>query len=183
MRTLALVVALAAMPAQAETPLPFDLGGPFTLVDQFGETRTEAALVGSPSLVFFGYAECQAICTVALPRMAETVDLLDEQGMEVRPVLVTVDPVRDTPTSLRKAAPRIHPRLLALTGDEEALASARKAYRVESEQIGEDIEGPLYAHGSFVYLLDAEGEFLTLLPPVLGSERMAEIAIKYLKKP
>ena len=181
MRVLALLVAFAVTPAHAESPLPFDIGGPFTLVDQFGEAQTEAALVGSPSLLFFGYAQCQAICTVALPRMAETVDLLDEQGMEVRPVLITVDPARDTPQSLRKSAPAIHARLLALTGDEAALAAARKAYRVESEQIGEDIEGPLYAHGSFVYLLDAQGDFLTLLPPVLGSERMAEIAAKYLK--
>ncbi len=183
MRALAIIMALAAtIPAQAESPLPFDIGGPFNLVDQFGKKRTEASLVGSPSLLFFGYAECQAICTVALPRMAETIDLLDAKGVEVRPVLVTVDPVRDTPKSLRKAAPRIHSRLLALTGDETALAAARKAYGVESEQIGEDIEGPLYAHGSFIYLLDAEGEFLTLLPPVLGSERMAEIATKYLIK-
>lgn len=184
MRALALVAALLALPVQAETPapLPFDIGGPFALVDQRGEERTEKALVGQPSLLFFGYAECRSICTVALPRMAETVDLLQEAGVNVRPVLVTVDPVRDTPESLKTAAPLIHPRLLALTGSDDALAVARRAYRVESERIGEDIEGPIYAHGSFVYLLDDRGRFLTLLPPVLGSERMAEIAARYLKE-
>lgn len=182
MRGLALAVLFFAVPAHADTPLPFDIGGPFNLVDQFGEERTEADLEGSPSLLFFGYADCQSICTVALPRMAETIDLLDAEGMQVRPVLITVDAARDTPDALYKAAPRIHPRLLALTGDEKALAKARKAYRVESDIIGEDIAGPIYAHGSFVYLLDEKGELLTLLPPVLGSERMAEIAVKYLKK-
>jgi len=178
----ALVAALVASPVGAESPLPFDIGGPFTLVDQGGEERTEAALVGTPSLLFFGYAQCQSICTVALPRMAETVDLLDEAGLKVRPVLVTIDPARDTPASLKDAAPGIHPRLLALTGSEAALSAARRAYRVEREKIGEDIQGPIFSHGSFVYLLDDAGQFLTLLPPILGSERMAEIALKYLKK-
>lgn len=168
--------------AETPPPLPFDIGGPFTLVDQGGVERTEKVLTGQPSLLFFGYAECQSICTVALPRMAETVDLLDGEGIEIRPVLVTIDPQRDTPESLTLAVPRIHPRLIALTGSEEALAAARKAYRVEREQVGEDIQGPIFSHGSFVYLLDDEGRFLTLLPPVLGSERMAEIAAKYLKE-
>ena len=182
---LAAAAMLAASPAaaspEAPPPLPFDIGGPFALVDQEGRARTERALEGTPSLLFFGYAQCRSICTVALPRMAETVDLLEEAGLDVRPVLVTIDPGRDTSAALREAAPRIHPRLLALTGSEEALAAARRAYRVEIERIGEDIEGPIYAHGSFVYLLDDEGRFLTLLPPVLGPERMAEIATTYLK--
>jgi len=180
---IALCAALNVVSAGAETSLPFDIGGPFTLMDQDGRERTERALVGKPSLLFFGYAQCQSICTVALPRMAETVDLLGEAGIVVQPVLVTIDPARDTPKSLKTAAPRIHPNLLALTGSENALAAARKAYRVESEQIGEDIEGPIFSHGSFVYLLDDRGGFLTLLPPVLGSERMAEIVAKYLDKP
>ncbi len=180
MRRLVTLLACAATPVVAQAPLPFDIGGSFSLVDQRGDTRTEDSF-GGPSLLFFGYAQCQSICTVALPRMAEAVDLLAERGVEVQPVLVTVDPVRDTPASLRDHAPDIHPRLVALTGSEDALAGARKAFRVESEVIGEDIEGPLYAHGSFVYLLDAEGEVLTLLPPVLGADRMAEIAMGYLE--
>lgn len=181
-RALALAGALAALPARADAPLPFDIGGPFALIDQHGEARSEKALEGMPSLLFFGYAQCRSICAVALPRMAEAVDLLAEEGVAVRPVLVTVDPARDTPEAMRAAAPRIHPRLLALTGDEAALAAARRAYRVESAVIGEDIEGPIFSHGSFVYLLDDEGRFLTLLPPVLGPDRMAEIAARYLKR-
>jgi protein SCO1/2 len=180
MKRLVALLACVATPVVAQAPLPFDVGGAFSLVDQRGEVRSEDSFDG-PALLFFGYAQCQSICTVALPRMAETVDLLAEQGISVQPVLVTVDPARDTPASLQKTAPIIHPRLVALTGSDEALAQARSAFRVESEVIGEDIEGPLYAHGSFVYLLDAQGEMLTILPPVLGSERMAEIAVTYLK--
>lgn len=181
MRPLFLSALLLATPAVGAQPLPFEVGGPFTLTDQTGKTRTSDSLNGTPSMLFFGYASCQAICSVALPRMAEAIDLLAEQGTDVRPVLITVDPLRDTPVHLAEAAPAIHPNLLALTGSDDALAAARKAYRVESKQIGEDIEGPIFAHGSFIYLLDADGEVLTLLPPILGPDRIAEIAAGYLE--
>lgn len=182
MRSLAFALALVSAPALAGSPLPFDVGGPFELIDQHGETRTDESFHGKPALLFFGYAECQAICSVALPRMAETIDLLEEMGAEVQPILITVDPARDTPEALIKAAPKVHERLVALTGSDEALVTARKSYRVESKRIGEDIVGPIFAHGSFIYLLGADGTVKSLLPPVLAPERMAEIAFGYLKE-
>jgi len=100
---LALALLLAA-PANAASPLPFDVGGPFELVDQTGTTRTDKSFHGKPALLFFGYAECQAICTVALPHMAETVDLLSQHGKDVQPILITVDPKRDTPEALKVSA-------------------------------------------------------------------------------
>ena len=181
MRALALGLALFTAPVLAASPLPFDVGGPFTLTDQTGETRTDKSFHGTPALLFFGYAECQAICSVALPRMAEAVDLLAEAGSDVQPILITVDPARDTPEALTISAPKVHERLIALTGSDEALAEARKAYRVESKLIGEDIEGPIFAHGSFIYLLGADGEVKTLMPPILAPDRMAEIVSGYLK--
>lgn len=180
MRALALCVSLLSAPALAGSPLPFDVGGPFALIDQHGDARTDESFHGKPAMLFFGYAECQSICTVALPRMAEAIDLLDDAGQDVQPILITVDPARDTPENLTLSAPKIHERLVALTGNEKALAAARKSYKVESKQIGEDIEGPIFAHGSFIYLLGEDGEVKTLLPPVLAPERIAELALKYL---
>lgn len=179
MKPLAIILALAATPAGAGAPLPFDVGGAFELVDQTGKVRTDESFHGTPLMIFFGYASCQSICSVALPRMAETVDLLDD--IAVTPVLITVDPARDTPEALSEAAPAIHPRLVALTGDEQALAAAMKAFKVESKIVGEDIAGPIYAHGSFIYLMGSDGKLMTLLPPVLAPGKMAEIARGYLE--
>ena len=181
MRGLTLGLALFAAPAFAGSPLPFDVGGPFELIDQTGETRTDESFRGKPALLFFGYAECQSICSVALPRMAEAIDLLAEQGIEAQPILITVDPARDTPEALAKSAPKVHEHLVALTGSDEALAKARKSYKVESKLIGEDIVGPIFAHGSFIYLLGPDGDVKSVMPPVLAPERMAEIAASYFK--
>lgn len=174
-----------ARPASSQRPdtgsFPTDIGGPFKLIDQHGDARTEVDPDGRPQLVFFGYATCTGICSAALPTLAHLTDLLAEAGKTVTPILVTVDPAVDTVAALRAAAPEIHPSLIALSGDAYALAATREAFQVEAELLFVDPDGrPVYAHGSYIYLLDAEGAFLTLLPPILSPARMTEIVLSYL---
>ncbi len=198
MRAACLAALLAAGPAVAhdgeihapEPPRPEPasatgftehIGGPFSLVDQTGRTRTEINPDGLPQLVFFGYASCPGICSAVFPTLAALTDRLAASGIRITPVLITVDPVLDTPATLAAAAPKIHPDLVALTGAAEALASVRAAYQVDTELLFVSPEdGPIYSHGSFIYLLDARGNVLTLLPPILSPERMAEVVLGYL---
>ncbi|QPH54587.1 SCO family protein [Pontivivens ytuae] len=162
-------------------PLPGNIGGPFALIDQTGAERTETDPDGHHQLLFFGYANCVAICDTALPRMAEVTDMLAAEGHTLTPILVTVDPERDTVTALAEAVPERHPRMVGLTGSEADLAALRDAYQIEAKPVFEDPQyGTIYSHGSFIYVLDPQGAFLTLLPPILGPERMAEIVASYL---
>ena len=167
----------AAGPA---APLPFDLGGPFALVDQRGAPRTQADPEGRMQLLFFGYANCPAICTVAMPMMAEAADALGAAGVPAVPVMITVDPERDTAASMGPPLAALHPDFVGLTGSEDALAAAYAAFGVERTLAMEHPDlGPIYAHGSHVFLLSPGGEVLTLLPPILEPARAAEIAARY----
>ena len=130
--------------------------------------------------IFFGYASCEAICSVALPRLGQALDLLGPKGTVLAPILITVDPARDTPEAMGPALARWHPRLIGLTGSEAALAEARAAFQVEASEVFQGPDGPVYAHGSFIYLVGPDGRVLTLVPPVLGPERMAEVIAGYL---
>ena len=161
-------------------PLPFDLGGPFTLIDHNGQPRTQTDPAGRLQLLFFGYANCQEICSVALPQMADLTTALSADGLGITPVMITVDPVRDTVETMGPALTKLHPDFVGLTGDEAALAHAYKLFSIDNEFVFEDpATGPVYAHGSLLYLLDAEGTFLTVLPPILSNERMIEIIKGY----
>jgi protein SCO1/2 len=157
-------------------PLPFDLGGPFTLTDQHGQPRTEVDPAGHLQLLFFGYAQCREICSAALPQMAEIADALAARGVPITPVLITVDPARDTVAAMAPAMAALSPDFIGLTGTEDELAAAYKAFSIESSFVFEDpANGPVYSHSSFIYLLDGTGKFITLLPPILSNDRMIEI--------
>ena len=174
----------AAAHAAAPTPsLPFpvDIQAKFALTDHTGRDVTHQDYAGRVMAIFFGYANCQAICSVAMPRLGDALDLMGADADGVAPLLITVDPDRDTVTNMGPALAKWHSRLVGLTGSETALAEARAAFQVERSHVMDDLEGnPVYAHGSFIYLVGPDGKVLTLLPPVLGPERMAEVIKSYL---
>jgi len=162
-------------------PFPIEITPRFALIDQTGRAVTQADFAGWPMAIFFGYASCQAICSVALPSLAAALDLLGPEGADIAPILITVDPARDTPMAMTAALARYHPRLIGLTGSEAALAEARAVFQVEASQVTETPEGgPIYAHGSFIYLVGRDGVVKSLLPPILAPERIAELMRKYL---
>lgn len=157
-------------------------GGDFSLTDHNGNPRSSKSPEGNYQLVFFGYASCKAICSVALPRMAAAVDALAERSIEVTPILITVDPERDTIDTMGGALALHHEQMIGLTGSEQELQVAYDAFQVEKSLVYEHPEeGPIYAHGSFIYLLGPDGGFKTLIPPIVGPERIVEVVASYLK--
>lgn len=170
----------AALPPAQGLGLPVNLGGPFTLIDQTGQTRTEADPDGHLQLLFFGYANCREICSVALPQMAEIKAGLATRGIALTPVMITVDPARDTPKTMGPALAAYGTGFIGLTGTNATLQAAYDAFSVEKTILFEDPEfGPVYAHGSLLYLLDGQGKFLTVIPPILTSERAIDIITAY----
>ena len=168
----------------ANTPgFPTIKGGDFSLVDHNGTPRTTKNPVNEHQLIFFGYANCKAICSQALHNLAETVDLLDGMGLPVTPVLVTVDPKRDTVSALNKAVADIHPKLIGLTGSEKQLNRAYKSFHIEKKFLFTHMDqGAIYSHTSFIFLLGPNGEFKTLFPPVINPVRVAEISAGYINQ-
>jgi len=134
-----------------------NLGGSFDLIDHFGEPKQLEDYAGRHVMVFFGYANCLAICSAALPLMADVIDLLgDDAKSDLVPLMITVDPENDTPDFMRKKLAEYHPALIGMTGN------------------------PIYNHGSFIYLLGPDGKVKTLVPPILEPQQMADIMKKYL---
>ena len=161
-----------------------EIGGPFTLTDRFGETRSDRDFRGRFMLIFFGYANCQSICPVGLRRMTAALDRLSEQEQSrIQPILITVDRQYDTPEALALAMPKIHPRLLGLTGTAKQLRKAYRAFQIEFKQVLQTAGGkPILAHGSFIYLMRPDGKFATLILPVMDEEKIAAILRRYLSR-
>lgn len=129
------------------------LGGPFTLVDAEGRTVTEADLARAPALLYFGYTYCPDVCPMDMARNVDAVEILAQRGFTVTPVMISVDPRRDTPERLRDFVDFLDPRVVALTGSEEQLRVAAQAYRAfyKAQETGDEFY--LVDHSTFSYLL------------------------------
>jgi cytochrome oxidase Cu insertion factor (SCO1/SenC/PrrC family) len=158
-----------------------DIGGPFELVNQDGKAVTEADFKGKLLLIYFGYTYCPDACPTALGVMAAALGKLDVAGERVTPILVSIDPARDTPEALKDYVAAFHPRLVGLTGTEEQVAKAAKEYRAfYQKQPGSTGDGYLMDHSTLIYLMDAEGRFLTYFGPQATPDEVAEAIRRYL---
>lgn len=110
----AAVTSAAATSASVTKDFGIKVGGPFALVDHLGNTRTDRDYHGRFLLIFFGYANCESICPVGLKRMTDAVDVLGKAGAAITPILITVDPARDSSDVLATEVAGIHPRLIGL---------------------------------------------------------------------
>jgi protein SCO1/2 len=135
------------------------IGGPFTLVDHTGQKRTEKDYRGKLMLIYFGYTFCPDACPTALQAMTVALDRLGKSASEVQPLLITIDPARDTPAHLKSYVPNF-PGLVGLTGSAEQVRAAAKAYHVYYRRADETTDY-LMDHSSIVFLMDRDGRYLT----------------------
>ncbi|RYF93394.1 MAG: SCO family protein [Caulobacteraceae bacterium] len=155
---------------------PADVGGPFSLVDQTGRPVTEKVLNGQWNMVFFGFTYCPDICPGTLQNLIRVKDQLGPAGKDVRIVFVSIDPGRDRPKAIAdwleaNGAPA---GTLGLTGTQEEVDRAVKAYKAVANKVG---EGPDYTmdHSTVVYLMDPRGRFARPLPYSLPDEIVTQV--------
>ena len=156
------------------TALASAIGGPFHLTDQNGNRVTEADLKGKWSLIYFGYTHCPDACPTALNDIAVALDELGARRAAVRPVFITVDPERDTPEALKSYVASFDAPILALTGTQQEVAQAAKAYRVYYAKHPEPGGDYSMDHSSVIYVMDPEGRFTASFTHESSPEQIAE---------
>lgn len=133
----------------------------FELVDQNGRTVRSEDLRGRWQLVFVGFTSCPDICPTTLTNITAAMEELGPEADKVQPVLITVDPERDTPPVMKEYLSAFDPRILGLTGTPAQIEAALKSFRVYAAK--RPLEGGDYTmdHSAFIYLMDTEGEYAT----------------------
>ena len=153
------------------------IGGPFTMTDHTGATVTEAEVIDGLTLVYFGYTFCPDVCPFDTANMAQTTEILEERGIDLTPVFVTIDPARDTPEALSDFVGALHPRMVGLTGTPEQTAAIAKEYKAYYAKQGDDPEVYLMDHSTFTYLMAPGEGFLDVfrrdIPPAEVADRVA----------
>ena len=135
-----------------------DFHGDFSLVDEQGFNVSSNSILDRPSLLYFGYTFCPDICPFDLMRNSQAIELLEQENIEIRPIFISVDPLRDTPAVLKDFTAFHHPNMIGLTGSEEQLDAVKKIYRVYSEIPKNSARDYIVNHSTFSYfILPKEG--------------------------
>jgi len=121
---------------------------------------------GKLMLVFFGYVNCPDVCPTSLAAMNEVMSgMTPEERAKIQPLLISVDPARDTPESLKNYAAYFHPSLIGVTGTPEQIATITKAFGAGY------IKQPVRADGGYAvdhsantYLVGKDGKLAVTLP-------------------
>ena len=159
----------AGTDAATETPV----GGPFALTDHNGAAVTEKSYPGY-KLMFFGFTHCPDICPTGLEKMSVTLKELGEDGKDITPLFVTIDPARDTPEVLKDYLAVYDERLVGLTGTEEQVKAVSESFRVYSAKVQTGHDGHYSVdHSGFTYLLRDDGTMVTVFG---GDDKPSEIA-------
>ena len=121
---------------------------------------------GKLMLVFFGYVNCPDVCPTSLAAMNEVLNgMTPEERANIQPILISVDPARDTPESLKNYAAYFHPSLVGVTGTPEQIATIAKAFGAGYIKQPNRSDGS-YAvdHSASTYIVGKNGKLLAILP-------------------
>ncbi len=137
------------------------VGGPFTLVDDTGQTVTDATYRGKWQLIYFGYTHCPDACPTALSHIANALDELGPKASaNVAPIFITVDPDRDTPAGMHDYLSAFDVKIHGLSGSTQQVAAAEAQFRVYAAKHFEKDGSYSMDHSSIIYVMNPHGDFV-----------------------
>jgi protein SCO1/2 len=154
------------------------LGSSFELIDSNGSKITEAAFVGSPTVLFFGFTHCPTVCPLALHRLSLLIEKLGKDQKKLKVYFITLDPERDSWKVLNKYLTGFNNRIIGITGESEKIKILAKSWGIYSKKVPLDGDNYSIDHTALIFLLKSNGNFLK----TIDFEDDFELSIKEIKK-
>jgi protein SCO1/2 len=148
---------------------------PFELVDHNNAVFDKEALKHHWSFLFFGYTYCPDVCPTTLSVLNSIAQRLQDTDEDIRFIMVTIDPARDTPERLAEYVTYFNGDFIGVTGTEQNLEQLTRQLgilytRVEPEP---GSEGYLMDHTAAVFLFDPDGRYHAVFSPPLSADKIA----------
>jgi protein SCO1/2 len=134
-------------------------------------------LLGTPTLLFFGYSSCPDICPIHLAAIASAMEQTRTRYDQVQVVFVSVDPDRDTPERIDEFLGFFNSRMIGLHADLDVVSDALGQLDLPGPIVeGPDPrgEGDLIGHPAQVIGFDAQGRARRVWP--FGTRRSDWVA-------
>ncbi len=149
---------------------------PLSLIDQNQQPFTKTRFADKWTLVFFGFTHCPDICPTTLAQFNQVSEILadTEYAADTQFLLVSLDPVRDTPEKLKPYVEYFNSDFIGVTGDFLSIHRLAKQLNVAFQKVVTDAETGEYTvdHGGNVALINPQGHYHGFYKPPLDVDRM-----------
>jgi protein SCO1/2 len=159
------------------------VSGKFELNDHNGHAATERSYDGHLRLVFFGFTQCPDVCPTTMLEIRNALNLLGEDAAQIQPLFISIDRANDTTQKIAAYVEAFGPTFIGLTGSEQQIAAAAKAFNVTyGIQAGDQsISGnDTIFHSAYLFLMDRHGNFLDVFGYGTKAEIIASRIVEYL---
>jgi protein SCO1/2 len=144
------------------------------LTNQDGDEVAVDQLRDRWSLLFFGYTFCPDICPATLAQLRHLRGQLPEETRaNLRIVLVSVDPNRDTPQQLKKYLGYFDADFIGLTGEEETLQKFANAVSIPYIPADTSQDDYTVDHSGNLVILGPDGTQRGFIRAPLNNEKLA----------
>ncbi len=130
---------------------PIRSAPPLAAIDQNGAPFSLQSRRGRVVALYFGFTHCKDICPQTLAKLGAA-RAKSGLGSRVAIVFASVDPMRDTPASLRAFFARVGVSAIGLTGTHAQMKKIWSDYGVDVQATRTDV-----GHSSFVYFIGPRG--------------------------
>lgn len=145
----------------------------FELIRHNGEPFTKADLQDQWTLLFFGFTNCGGFCPATLALLNSVNQQLESDIRDkTQIVMVSVDPVRDTPEVLAEYMGRFNPGFVGVTGEFLQIKLLSNQFHIgfsKSTQGGENYD---MTHGEQIVLINPAGEYFGFFKPPFTLARL-----------
>lgn len=172
-----LIVLMAAVFIWKPLSLPFsksNINNDFVLQTVDGQLDSKS-LRGKVLAAVFAYTDCPEACAAPLVKLAKAYALLNErERTSVQLVLISADPERDTPARIKEYAARFHPDIIAATGKPQEIQAVAEGFAAQIQKSSTTDGGQVINLNPFIYIVDAEGRFSSVLNENISPESVAQ---------
>ncbi|HLD68608.1 MAG TPA: SCO family protein [Pseudomonas sp.] len=145
-----------------------------SLVDQDGQPVAVNQLKGQWSLLFFGYTFCPDICPTTLAQLRQLkTQLPPETQAQLRMILVSVDPHRDTPQQLKQYLSYFDAGFQGLTGEEALIQKLANGVSIPFIPADTSKENYTVDHSGNLVLIGPDGTQRGFIRAPINNEKLA----------
>ena len=135
-------------------------GSEFLLKDVNNNNITEKSFDGPLTAIFFGFTNCPDVCPMTLYNLDLVINELDSKKKnKFKVFFVSIDPLRDTPKTIKNYLDDFENEIFGITGDPKKIFLLSQSWGVLSEKIFTEDGNYLINHSSSVLLLK-NGKYL-----------------------